>query len=309
MPPAKKASASQRRSQARTSRGGVVRWLFGPGRPLALLLLIAALFGGLWYAAWQHVRDRVLSAESYKLLCQGAEITPPPEWIHTDIRVRVFQDASLDRPLSITEDDLVERIRNAFALHPWVAKVDRVQKFHPGRVKVDLTYRRPVAMVDLAGELIPIDQEGVVLPKDDFTPVEASRYARLTGVDSRPLGPEGTRWGDARVAGGAEIAAALVEVWKDSGLAQIAAARLSPELRETPRFDLVARDGTRIHWGRAPAGDAPGDPPVPDKMKRLELYLHERGVVEGQPAKTVLDLSRPGAAQGSPGPAPLVPLP
>ena len=34
----------------------------------------------------------------------------------------------LDGRLSIMDDDLVERIADAFARHPWVAKVERVER-------------------------------------------------------------------------------------------------------------------------------------------------------------------------------------
>jgi len=175
-----------------------------------------------------------------------------------------------------------------------VAKVERVQKFHPARVRVDLVYRRPVCMVELGGELIPVDAEGVVLPSADFTPVEASRYVRLKGVDSRPLGPPGTRWGDPRVAGGAEIAVALGDLPEGLRPVQVVAAASSAAagLREIALFDLVARDGTRIRWGWAPSRHAPGEPAVATKLARLKQYLAEHGGLEGQPGQTILDLGR-----------------
>ena len=48
-----------------------------------------------------------------------------PAWIHSDIRGEVFRDPKLGGPLSIMDDDLVDRIKEAFAEHPWVAKVSR----------------------------------------------------------------------------------------------------------------------------------------------------------------------------------------
>ena len=75
-----------------------------------------------------------------------------------DICREVFRDASLDRPLSILDDGLVEKIRSAFALNPWVAKVNSVRKYHPARVKVDLVYRRPVCVVEIGTERHPVDR-------------------------------------------------------------------------------------------------------------------------------------------------------
>ena len=74
--------------------------------------------------------------------------TPQPAWIHGDVRGDVLSTLSPDRPLSLLDDNLAEHVVSRFRLHPWVAKVNRVQKYHPARVKVDVTYRRPVCMVN-----------------------------------------------------------------------------------------------------------------------------------------------------------------
>ncbi len=280
------------------------------GGRLLVLLAILGVFAGVWYGTWRYVRNRVLSGEDFLVTYEKVEITPLPEWIHTDIRVQVFRDASLDRPLSIVDDDLVERLRGAFALHPWVAKVERVQKFHPARVQVQLVYRRPVCMVEVGGEWIPVDAEGVVLPREDFSPVEAGRYPRLLGIDTIPPGIAGTRWNDARVLGGAEIAAALIASWDKLGLSRIVAKKpIGGGLVDAPTFDLLTRLGTVIPWGRAPASDAPGEIPNAEKVARLERYLAEHGSLESQPGGAGLDLSRPESPQSSTSAAPLVPLP
>jgi hypothetical protein len=245
----------------------------------------------------------VLSSEDYWITHEKVDITPLPDWVHSDLRRQVFRDASLDR-LSIADDDLVERIRGAFALHPRVAKVERVQKFHPARVQVELVYRRPVCVVEIAGEPIPVDADGVALPREDFSSPEASRYPRLTGIETAQLGIAGTRWSDDRVLGGAEIAAALVEAWEKMGLSRIVAKKSQGAgLHETPSFDLVTRKETTIPWGRGPSGDAPGEKAVKEKVAQLERYLAEHGSLDSQPGGAGLDLTQPIA------PGPLVPLP
>lgn len=302
MPTSKRVSSPSRRpTAAPAGRTG--------GRLIVLLVIVGA-FAGAWYATWRSVRARVLSSDDFLVTFEKVEITPLPEWIHTDIRVQVFRDASLDRPLSIADDDLVERVRGAFALHPWVAKVERVQKFHPARVQVQLVYRRPVCMVEVAGEWIPVDAEGVVLPREDFSPVEAARYPRLTGIDTVPPGIAGTRWNDARVLGGAEIAAALADSWEQLGLSRIVAKRPTGSgFVEVPSFELLTRKGTAIAWGRAPSGDAPGEIPIPEKIARIQRYLAEHGSLESQPGGVGLNLSRPESSQPTGAATPLVPLP
>ena len=93
-----------------------------------------------------------------------------------DIREKVFYDASLQQNLSIMDRNLNERIAAAFALHPWVAKVNGVRKSYSAGVVVDLEYRRPVCMVHTCGKFIPVDVEGYALPAWDIPRSEIGRY-------------------------------------------------------------------------------------------------------------------------------------
>ena len=105
----------------------------------------------------------------------------------------------------VLDDNLPERVAHAFSLHPWVAKVGLVRRLSPARLEVELVYRRPVCMVEVREGPLPVDGQGVLLPSDDFSPVEKEHYPRLTGIDTMPMGPVGQRWGDGRVVGGAEL--------------------------------------------------------------------------------------------------------
>jgi hypothetical protein len=234
-----------------------------------------------------------LSSDEYVVGPEQVEITPLPEWIHTDIRSEVFRNASLDGPLSVMDDQLTQRIASAFSLSPWVAEVVRVTKHFPARVKVQLVYRRPVCMVAVPGDLLPVDAQGVLLPygNDDFSAVEKSRYPRLVGVDTAPVGTAGECWGDARVIGGAEIAAVLAETWHELNLHQIVpTAPLATGMAEEPTYTLVTRGGTRIFWGRAPGTKAAGELPAADKVARLRKYAEQHGSLEGAGGPQELDV-------------------
>ena len=269
---------------------------------LGIALLVGVIGGP--YLAWRKLKPRILSSPEYRVGPEQVEITPAPTWIHSDIRAEVFRDPSLDGPLSLTDDNLTEQIANAFSLHPWVAKVTRVTKRHPSStnpaaVKVELVYRQPVCMVEVPGGVLAVDAEGVLLPSEDFSPIEATRYLRLVGADPRPAGPPGRRWADAKVVGGAEIAAALGPAWEamrvqrivplaagtaagvpDSGQGQ------SDRRAREPIFALVTRAGTRVLWGYAPGANMLGEPPAAEKVARLQRYLavHDRfDGPQGQP--------------------------
>jgi len=268
----------------------------GQGRPIVwTVLLVVGLVGGwcgVWYGA--GVRQYVLSSDEYLVTPQSVQIPPLPDWINnSQIRNEVFRDASLDGPLSIMDDDLTERIGNAFSLHPWIAKVCWVRKHHPARVEVELIYRRPVCMVEVPGGLFPVDSQGVLLPAADFSPIEASRYPRLVSVDTLPMGTAGECWGDPRVVGGAEIATALGEAWQELRLAQILpSTRPAAGVMTEHTYTLVTRRGTQIYWGPAPGSGVPGELPAAEKVALLQKYVQEHGTLEGHHGPQELDVRR-----------------
>lgn len=257
------------------------------------LVLIVGGFFGAWYAGWRQVVPQLSQSTEYQLTRDRLLVTPRPEWIRRDLAEQIYRDLSLEGPLSILDDQLLERVRNAFALHPWVAKVERVQRQYPATIRVDVVYRRPVCVVEAAGRLVVIDAEGVILPDEDFSPVEKSRYPRLTGIDTSPLGPVGTRWGHPRVTGAAEIAAVLLPAWETLGLDRIIPSAMpasAPDEEQT--YELLTRKGTWIFWGKAPSAEGPREPSAADKLARLQRYLAEHGTLEGTTGPQRLDLTR-----------------
>lgn len=266
-------------------------WMVGPGRTFVLGVLIVAAFAvGIW-RVWLRYSPRVFSSDEYWVTADCVDITPPPRWIRSDVRAKVFQDASLDHPLSLGDPALTARIHNAFSLHPWVAKVVDVAKSAPARIAVELIYREPVCMVRTGEQLLPVDAEGVLLPEDEFSPVEKAHYPRLERIQTVPVGPPGARWGDALVYGGAEIAAAFGPAWYELSLDRIVPSQPresgSPDEAE---FELYTRGGTRILWGRAPGTDLPGEIPAAEKVARLVRYKQEYGTLEGIGGPQPLDV-------------------
>ena len=197
------------------------------------------------------------------------------------LKAEVIRDASLDSSLSTLDPELTMRVAQAFRLHPWVAKVQRVSKQYPAAVKVELVYRRPAAMVEVPGPaLLPVDAEGVVLPTDDFSPLDARHYPRIAEIKTSPLGPVGTRWGDTRVSGAASVAAAVADQWERLGLHHIVpSGRQSgaPGGRETDAYELFTNAGTRIDWGRPPGAEISGEAMAAGKVAALLEYAQAHG--------------------------------
>lgn len=261
-------------------------------RRIQLAVLTLATFGLSWAVAWYVVRDRVKQSDEYLLTADRVELSPLPPWIHSDIKTEVLGSASLDGPLSILDPQLTQRLHDAFPLHPWVESVVRVSKQYPARVKVELVYRRPVCMVEVPGGLYAVDAASVLLPSGDFSPNEASRYPRLSGVNTIPIGQVGTPWGDPRVLGGSRLAAALIETWNQLRLARIVP---SPhpldEAGEVFSYELQTLQGTSIIWGRPPGVDPAGEPTPETKLNQLKQLAFQHGSLD---SAGPVDLRAPG---------------
>jgi hypothetical protein len=261
--------------------------------------LVVAGFAAAGHAVWTRVREHVATRDDYRLTPKDISITRVPPWIRTDVKAEVIRDTLSGEPLSILDDRLVERIYQAFSLHPWVAKVERVSKSHPAHVEVEIAYRRPVAMVEVPGGLYPVDVDGVLLPSEDFSPLEARAYARISGIESTPLGMMGTKWGDPVVAGGARIAGELQTIWGDLGLRSIRWAK--PTADSDPSapalFELITAAGSVMPWGAPPGGESAGEPTAQEKILRIKAYIAQHGSLDeptGGPKD--LDLRRPDPA-------------
>lgn len=280
--------------------GSLFQWLLGAGRPVFIVLVVMGILCGGGYLAWVKLKPRILASPEYRVGPEQIEITPLPPWIRTDIRFDVLRNPSVDGTLSLMDDDLTERLAKAFAQHPWVAKVESVTKQFPALVKVSLVYRKPVCMIEVPDGVLPVNEEGVVLPTTtaDFTSIEVTRYPLFVRIEQRPTIPPGGRWFDPRVIGAAEIAAALGPAWERMRLHRIetmdidpaasaasAAASDSSRGAQGPIFAVFTRLGSRIVWGHAPGAKTSAEVPVAEKVARLEKYLADYDTLDGPQGK------------------------
>jgi hypothetical protein len=275
------------------SRSPLGRLYFTPdGRPrvwLAYVGLFAALaLGG--YAAWRLAGPAINESPDYRLLPERVELVPaPPAWIRSDVRGEALRTGRLDTPQRLLAPDLTERAYQAFALHPWIAKVLRVSKGHPAWLRVEVEYRRPVAMVQVGERLLPVAADAVVLPHEDFSPVDARGYPHVEGIDNLPAGPPGAPWGDARVLGAAQIAAAIGERFKPLNLE-----RIRPSRSHEPNallFELLTPGDTAVLWGHPPNLASEGEPSAARKLELLERYVADHGPLDQAGPSVLFDVT------------------
>jgi len=169
-------------------------------------------------------------------------------------------------------------VAQAFAMHPWVHHVERVAKHHPASLKIELAYRRPVAVVEVErGDqpgLLPIDRDGILLPPEDFSVAQVKSLPRIAVGQTFPAGSVGTAWGDDRVAAAALVAEALCDDWPQAPLYQIAALpAIAGSTTRSATFEIVSRDGRRFYWGRAPGQEESGDKSIAQKREQLLQWI------------------------------------
>jgi hypothetical protein len=122
-------------------------------------------------------------------------------------------------------------------------------------------------MVEIPGGLYAVDEHAMLLPSSDFSPLEACRYPRLSGIHTVTEGPVGTRWEDARVQGAAQIAAVLVDAWNDLRLTKIV-----PTGEVDLVYEVYTAQGGRVIWGHPPAMTR-DEPSADDKLSQLKAHI------------------------------------
>jgi hypothetical protein len=251
-------------------------------------VVIASVIG--LVIAWHRWGAPTLENDEYLVTEDKIVVTPQPAWIHTNVKADCLRSLA-GTHLKLLDRDLVEKIAGAFAMHPWVAEVIRVEKRHPAQVKVDLDYRRPVLVVklDAAGDegLLFLDEQAVLLPSTDFAPSQARNYLRLAASGETPSGQYGMPWKSERLAGAAAIAAAVENQWQTLELYWIVTARIgSGDLV----YELRSQDEKfRLIWGRPPGQESSGEPTAQQKVAALKQFTRDASSSE---PKTI-DLRQP----------------
>lgn len=257
------------------------RLLFRP----RVLLFFAALISStlvvpLLIQSLPDLRER----DEFRVEIDAVSITTPPRWVPVDLVERVLEVSDV-RDFSLLDESLPKDVYEAFRRDPWVAQVVRVRKVPPNRVDVELVYRRPVAMVEVAEGLYPVDPNGTLLPPGDFSAADAREFPLIRNVASKPQGPAGTNWGSVAILGAARLAEALLQApprkpshWERLGLVAICVPDSTDSTGiEDLCFELLAPSGSRIIWGRAPGSTHPGELTVEQKIGRLEKYVADFG--------------------------------
>jgi hypothetical protein len=250
----------------------------------ALSVLLGVLALGRGTRAALHDRPE------YTLSFSDIQCDPPHGMARGDFLREVRDCSPPFDPMHLLDEDLAARLARAFAAHPWVESVGKIEmQGSKAGVRVQLVYRQAVLAVALSGGKIPrdgsalvetwsamgrnalvparaVDRHGVLLPVS----AAHSQLPVLTAEAAAPAGPPGSQWGDRSVA----MAAATVGFLK----ADLDRLHLSDCDLEIVQGEVVFRKpGVRVMWGHAPGHEVAEEAPAPLKLRRLLDYQARHG--------------------------------
>ena len=240
-------------------------------RQAALVLAgLAVLLG--WVVLGRPAADGLRASDRHALAFADTECDPPAPLSRADFLSEVQYLAGLPDRLSPLEDGLAARLAAAFAAHPWVESVERVELL-PGRARVRLSYRTAVLLVPHVDggkppshpEQRPVDARGVLLPLAAAGP----GLPVFAGDANLPAGGAGHPWGDPRVEAAARTAAALLPHQDRLKIEAISVTGGTVELRAGK---------ARVRWGRTPGAEEPGEPDAAAKVARLLEGVTDAGL-------------------------------
>jgi hypothetical protein len=300
------ASTRKKASSSPAQRLPAIANKFSAGLLAGLAIIVLLTAGS--YFSWKKWGVPVTQRSEYRIAVDSIAVTPQPPWIPTDVREEAIRDGHLEQ-LSIFDKQLTRRLYQAFEMHPWVQRVNRVSKCRSlGKVQIELEYRRPVAWVEVPPGvlpnnevgLLPVDGEGVLLPPKDFVAEQVDDFVRIAVAGLTPCGMPGTTWGDPRVTSAAQIAALITENFQDANLHRILASPRPGDIQDLgpPIFEVTTRQGARFVWGSAPGHEQPGEPTAVQKSLRL-IQLARSATKADAPEEWVVDLRDPNAGPPS----------
>ncbi len=245
-----------------------------------ILVALAILLGVI--ALGRATRAALQERPQYTLSLSDIECDPPQGMARADFLREVRNLSPQLERLHRLDSDLPARLAAAFATHPWVEAVERVETH--GRVHVRLTYREAVLAVALSGSKVPregsvlvetwsglrrnalvpsraVDRHGVLLPVSAST----SQLPVLTAEVAAPAGPAGRPWGDPSVADAAATVAFLKPHLQKLRLADC-------DLEIVQGGIVFRKPSLRVVWGHAPGREKTDEAPASVKLQRLLDY-------------------------------------
>ncbi len=245
-----------------------------------LAVTIVLLIGS--SALWKQHKSQI-TKDQFRLTVDKIDVNSQPDWIRSDLRKAVLDGSRLD-DYSLLDTDVVNKVRDAFKVNPWIEKVVRVQK-NASNVEVEVKYRKPVAMVEFGNKhLLPVDRHGVILDGSEFKTSQVGDFLRISV--HQPVGGQivtGQPWPDARVIAAAQVAAKWDNRWNKIGLFRIVN-HSPPTMKadEVGLFEIWTLKGTKLVWGSAIGNEQAGEVAAEVKIKAILDDVEQNGQLDAR---------------------------
>jgi len=264
--------------------------------PAMLFLAATVLIIGTAIFSWERYKNRILPPARYQLTSENLQVSPQPAWTSPDLQTMILGDQRDQdyRPKSIMDTALVPTVANTLQSVGWIENIDSIRKSKHG-LDVQLTYRRPVGMVEINSMTIApsafkgkkavnlhVDRQGVVMggPHSE-QPGDHLLISIGNPMYMDQLLPW-SQWQDVRVQGAARIGEVLQDRWKALGFYRLTTfrSRANATDQRIP-FQLWTEPGRkyRVHliWGNPPGQELANEASAADKILAMEQYVQANG--------------------------------
>ena len=242
----------------------------------ALWFLLAT--GGMMFVSmqlWQTHYDTLIDLPEYQLSSQQIQVNAGPAWVPTDLEQAIYE--SYQEVPSLLDLHLIPVAVAKCESFPWVEKINRVEKVDAG-LKVDLTYRRPVGLVEILSskERHVVDHQAVLMDPKVMNSVSDVSLLRISVA--KPKLHAQSLWtvcDDQRIIDAAEICGLENASWGDLGCYRIVSWDPPGSSTNTQPFEIWPRTarGTKVVWGSAPGKEKQGEASAVDKLQALKRFL------------------------------------
>ncbi len=253
---------------------------------------------------WNRYRDKIVEVAEFQLTEESIQLrTPPPQWTKSNLKTMLLDQyqkpSTLDPSLVANTADFIRSIG-------WVEKINEIRK-SKSALKIDLTYRHPVAMVKINDtQLLPVDRQGVILDGELIRAVDDAQLLRISMF--RPISPNASlytwqQWPDQRVQEAASIGYVLADHWKQLGLLRIVTFQLPGDRAERQDFQLWTHGqidpndvdnrpyAAKVIWGNAPGCESQDEASATAKIQAIDNFIVQRGpLLDSIPNGKLLDV-------------------
>lgn len=255
-----------------------------PGSGMAFAIIPLVLFG---YLGWYYYGAKRFDVSMYALKLENIEITPQPKWIHTDLKAEVYRLNRLSQ-LSLLEPSATATIAHAFEANICIKSANHVRKLSGGKVQIDVTYRQPAAMVWVENASQPgtngptkgvhaIDDEGVVLPRSEFSIAQVRDYFVIYAPELQLEGKEIVGFRDPRIGVALELCKLLEPYRVDLQLECIDVEPDGMDLQlggfNSWQLSIRTKEDRLIVWGHAPGKETKDEMLVDEKIASMRAWL------------------------------------